>query len=148
VWNWSKTRNTFRMGCKLMPGWLCVDVIREVRLRTKHYDKRDLLNFHIVNFPFICSNITAAALMMYTYIYLFDISELVTEYLCQKWLQIYSIYRNHTPVLSSFMIYHRLCDKSNTMRATSCARTANSSTKPEFTSGFSGVRFPWFFFSM
>ena len=29
-------------------------------LRTKHYDKRDYFNFHIVNFPFICSNITAA----------------------------------------------------------------------------------------
>ena len=30
------------------------------RLRTKHYDKRDDLNFPIVNFPIICSNIPAA----------------------------------------------------------------------------------------
>ena len=29
-------------------------------LRTKLYDKRDDLNFHIVNFPFICSNIQTA----------------------------------------------------------------------------------------
>jgi len=32
----------------------------EGRLRTKLYDKRDDFNFPIVNFPFICSNITAA----------------------------------------------------------------------------------------
>ena len=31
------------------------------RLRTKLYDKRDDFNFPIVNFPFICSNIPAAA---------------------------------------------------------------------------------------
>jgi hypothetical protein len=39
----------------------CVDLHLEidsvVRLRTKHYDKRDDFNFPIVNFPFICSNI-------------------------------------------------------------------------------------------
>jgi hypothetical protein len=32
----------------------------EGRLRTKLYDKRDDLNFSIVNFPFICSNIPTA----------------------------------------------------------------------------------------
>jgi len=32
----------------------------EMLLRTKLYDKRDDSNFHIVNFPFICSNIPAA----------------------------------------------------------------------------------------
>jgi hypothetical protein len=32
----------------------------EERLSTKLYDKRDDLNFPIVNFPFICSNISAA----------------------------------------------------------------------------------------
>ena len=32
----------------------------EKRLRTKLYDKRDNLNFPIMNFPFICSNIPAA----------------------------------------------------------------------------------------
>ena len=32
----------------------------EGRLRTKLYDKRDDLNFSIVNFPFICSKISAA----------------------------------------------------------------------------------------
>ena len=32
----------------------------EGRLGTKLYEKRDDFNFHIVNFPFICSNIPAA----------------------------------------------------------------------------------------
>jgi hypothetical protein len=33
----------------------------ECLLRTKLYDKRDYLNFSIVNFPFIYSNIPAAS---------------------------------------------------------------------------------------
>jgi len=36
-----------------------LEIEREVRLRTKLYDKRDDFNFPIVNFPFICSNIPA-----------------------------------------------------------------------------------------
>jgi hypothetical protein len=32
----------------------------EGRLRAKLYDKRDDFNFPIVNFPFMCSNISAA----------------------------------------------------------------------------------------
>ena len=39
---------------------LHVDIDCEWRLRTKFYAKRDDLNFPIVNFPFICSNIPAA----------------------------------------------------------------------------------------
>ena len=35
-------------------------LINLFNLRTKHYDKRDDVNFPIVNFPFICSNIPAA----------------------------------------------------------------------------------------
>jgi len=31
-----------------------------IRLRKKLYDKRDYFNFPTVNFPFICSNISAA----------------------------------------------------------------------------------------
>jgi hypothetical protein len=51
----------------------CVDlhleIDNEVRLRTKHYNKRDDFNFPIVNFPFICSNIPAApAYGVYIYI--------------------------------------------------------------------------------
>ena len=42
----------------------CVDlhleIDSELRLRTKHYDKRDDLNFPIVNFPFIYINIPKA----------------------------------------------------------------------------------------
>ena len=39
---------------------LHLEIDRENRLRTKLYDKRDDLNFPIVNLPFICSNIPAA----------------------------------------------------------------------------------------
>ena len=39
---------------------LHLEMDSENRLRTKLYDKRDDLNFPIVNFPFICSNIPAA----------------------------------------------------------------------------------------
>jgi hypothetical protein len=34
----------------------------------------------------------------------------VMEYLCHKWPRICSTCRNHFPVLSSFMTYHRLCN--------------------------------------
>ena len=40
---------------------LHLDIDSEGRLRTKLYDKRDDLNFPIVYFPFICSNIPAAS---------------------------------------------------------------------------------------
>ena len=36
-----------------------IEIDSEGRFRTKHYDKRDDLNFPIENFPFICSNIPA-----------------------------------------------------------------------------------------
>jgi hypothetical protein len=36
------------------------EIDSEGRFRTKLYDKRDYLNFPIVNFLFICSNIPAA----------------------------------------------------------------------------------------
>ena len=36
---------------------LHLEIDSEGRLRTKLYDKRDVLNFPIVNFPFTCSNI-------------------------------------------------------------------------------------------
>ena len=39
---------------------LYLEIDSEGWLRTKLYDKRDDFNFHIVNFPFICSNIPAA----------------------------------------------------------------------------------------
>jgi hypothetical protein len=40
--------------------YLHLEIDSEGRLRTKLYDKRDDLNFPIVNFPFICSNIPPA----------------------------------------------------------------------------------------
>ena len=38
----------------------------------------------------------------------------VTEYLCHKWPGIFPVCRNHNPVLSSFMTYHRMCNKNYT----------------------------------
>jgi hypothetical protein len=39
---------------------LHLEIDSKGRLKTKLYDKRDDLNFPIMNFPFICSNIPAA----------------------------------------------------------------------------------------
>ena len=39
---------------------LHLEIDNEGRSRTKLYDKRDDINFPIVNFPFICSNIPSA----------------------------------------------------------------------------------------
>ena len=39
---------------------LHLEIDSEGGLRTKHYDKRDDINFHIVNFSFICSIILGA----------------------------------------------------------------------------------------
>ena len=76
-----------------------------------------------------------------------------------RWRQHYRIYENQpwsdsrkkfvsnktiklcpNPVLSSFMSYHRVCNKSNTMGVTRGAGTAYLSGVPEFTPGFSGLR--------
>jgi len=51
-----------------------------------------------------------------------------------------SICRNHNPVLSSFMAYHRVYNKSNTMGPTSGAGTAYPSGSLGITPGFYGVR--------
>jgi hypothetical protein len=40
---------------------LYLEIDSEGRLRKKHYDKRDDFNFPIMNFPFLCSNISAAS---------------------------------------------------------------------------------------
>ena len=63
----------------------------------------------------------------------------VMECLCQKWPRICSTCRKHLPVLSSFVTYHWVCNKINTMGATSGAETVYPSGAPEFTPGFSGV---------
>jgi len=51
----------------------------------------------------------------------------------------YVSFVKHNPVLSSFMTYHRVCDKSNTTGATCGAGTAFLSGAHEFIR-FSGVR--------
>jgi hypothetical protein len=64
----------------------------------------------------------------------------VMEYLCNKRPRICSVCRNRIPVLSSFMTYHRVCNKINTTGATCGTRTAHPSRAPEFTlPDFSGI---------
>ena len=43
----------------------------------------------------------------------------------------FSISLNRNPVLSSFLTYHRVCNKTNTLGATCGAGTAHSSMTPE-----------------
>ena len=52
------TENTVRSASYLN---IHLDIYSDDRLRTKLYDKRDYLNFPIVYFPFICSNIPPAS---------------------------------------------------------------------------------------
>ena len=59
------------------------------------------------------------------------------EYLCHKWPRICFTCREHFPVVSSFMTYHRVCNEINTTGATGGAGTAYPSGAPEFTPGFS-----------
>jgi hypothetical protein len=56
----------------------------------------------------------------------------VREYLCHKCPRICSVCRNHYPVPSSFMTYHRVCNRSNTTGATCGPGTAY----PSRTHGF------------
>ena len=48
----------------------------------------------------------------------------VTDYLYHKWPRICCVCRCHNLILSSFMTYHRLCNKSNMTGATSGAGTS------------------------
>ena len=50
------------------------------------------------------------------------------------------MFRNHNPVLSSVMTYHRGCNNSNTTAVACGTGTAYYSTAPAFTPGFSGIR--------
>ena len=64
----------------------------------------------------------------------------VTEVLCHNWPRICSVCRNQNPVFSSWLTYHRVCNKSNTTSVICGAGTAHSSGAHEFTPGFSGIR--------
>jgi hypothetical protein len=64
----------------------------------------------------------------------------VTGYQYHKWPRICSACRVHNPVLSSFMTYHRVCNKCNTTDVKCGIGTAYPSGAPEFTPGFNGVR--------
>ena len=63
----------------------------------------------------------------------------VVQYLCHKLPRIYSVCRNHNPVLSLFMTYHRVYNMSNTTCATSGAGTVYPSRASEFTTCLLGV---------
>ena len=58
------------------------------------------------------------------------------EYLWRKWPRICPTCREHFPILSSFMTYHRICNYINTMGAASGAGTAYPSGAPVFTPSF------------
>jgi hypothetical protein len=67
-----------------------------------------------------------------------------TEYLCYKWPQICSVCRNCNMILSSFITYYRVCNKSNTTVATYGTGNAYPPGKLEFTPGFfSVIRVAW-----
>ena len=145
----------------------------------KPYDKSDDFNFPIVNFPFICSKITAASaygvyisqLIRYSracgsYRWLLLTRKLLNQgFLLVKlksslrkfyihhhdqvnrygtsvsqMTTIYSTWRKHVSVLSSYMAFHQVCNQSNTTGATSVVGTAHPSGAPEFTTVFSWVR--------
>ena len=57
--------------------------------------------------------------------------------LCYFILRSCSVRRNHNPVLSSFMTYHRVCNKSNRTGATRGTGTTYPSGGHEFVPGFS-----------
>jgi hypothetical protein len=56
----------------------------------------------------------------------------LTEYLCYKWPRICSVTRNHNLVLSSFMTYHRVFDKSNATWSKKCLPFRNTRIRPWF----------------
>ena len=61
----------------------------------------------------------------------------VTECICNNWLRICYVCRNHILVLSSFMTYHRVCIRSKTTDVTCGTGTSNPSFGAhECTSGF------------
>jgi hypothetical protein len=147
---------------------------------------RDYFNFHIVIFPFMCSNIPSAPaygvqifqLIQYSracrsyqdfierelllskglaivnqssewlswghYFERFPVAIMtwliVTEYLWHKLPQICTVCRNHNLVFTSFVIYYRVYNESNTTGATCGAGAAYPSGVLKFTPVFSGVR--------
>jgi hypothetical protein len=60
--------------------------------------------------------------------------------LCPNWPRVCSVCRNHNPVLSSFMTYHQVCNKSNATDVICGAGTVYPFGVPEVTPVFRGVR--------
>jgi hypothetical protein len=59
----------------------------------------------------------------------------VTEYLFHKWSWICAVCRNHNSVLSPFLTYHRVCNKSNTTSAACGTGSVSPSGAPPNLSG-------------
>jgi hypothetical protein len=66
-------------------------------------------------------------------------SSSMNYYISVPFYNLWDTCHKHLPVLSSFITYHRVCNKINTTGATSGAGTAYPSGAPEFISVFSGV---------
>jgi hypothetical protein len=64
-------------------------------------------------------------------------------YLCHNWPRIRSVCRNINPVISSFLTYHRVCDKSSTTGATRGTGTAFPSSEHGLTPFLSGIHVAW-----
>ena len=60
--------------------------------------------------------------------------------ICHKWPRICSVCRHHNTVLSSFMTYHRVCNKSNTTHVNNGTGPFYPSGAPKFIPVFNGVR--------
>jgi len=100
-----------------------------------HLDRRLLLTRKLLNQGFLVRLVVKLKSSLRKFYYRHH--DLVKRY---KWPRICSVCSNHNPVLSSFMTYHRICHKSNTMNVTLREGTAYPPGAPEFTPVFSGVR--------
>ena len=98
-----------------------------------------LLYFFFFGHCVVCSSIYGLWLPLW---YLQTLLEVITwltvvDYLCHKWPWICSTYRKHFPVLSSFLMYHRVCTYINTTGAISgTAYPSGASDLPQFLVGF------------
>ena len=98
--------------------------------RTELYDKTDDFNFPIVNFPFICTELTVSIGEMKSSLRKFcgHHHELTfMEYPCYKLSWICSTCCKQFSILSSCLNYHRVCKQINTTDVTCREITAHPS---------------------
>ena len=92
------------------------------------------INFQIFQSLWFPSGLPATTLTVLTMTWL-----TFTEHLCQKWPWICSVCLSHNLVLSSFMICHRVCNKSNTTDATYGVEMLTLPKHPSSLPVFTGV---------